>query len=263
MTLTLCINVAWCRDKTASCVLAHSITSILLHCLMLTARLFPSWRAGSPDSKDGDYFPRIHTYTLYTVLTCTTVHKFLLQLFEVKYSTTAPSSVLYNRSQSYPLQKLPVQSSTTAPSPGPRWKFPVLTSITAPSPILCNSSQPSPPQQLLALSTTTAPSSILFKQLPVLSGPSPVLYNSPGLSSTSVPLPYSLKPLLVQFSTTDSSPVLYNLSLQKCSVTVVKSGSGPGWLVNRQSGLHIRQFSIVCLDLKRRPHLAPGSAFFS
>jgi hypothetical protein len=41
MTLTLCINVARCRDEPTSCVLTHPVMSILLHCLMLTARLFP------------------------------------------------------------------------------------------------------------------------------------------------------------------------------------------------------------------------------
>jgi hypothetical protein len=41
MTLTLCINVAWCCDEPVSCVLRHPAMSILIHCLMPTARLFP------------------------------------------------------------------------------------------------------------------------------------------------------------------------------------------------------------------------------
>jgi hypothetical protein len=41
ITLTLCINVScWCGEA-VSCVLSHSAASILLHCLRLTARLFP------------------------------------------------------------------------------------------------------------------------------------------------------------------------------------------------------------------------------
>jgi hypothetical protein len=41
MTLTLCKNVAWCRDEPVFCVLRHPATSTLLHCLMPTARFFP------------------------------------------------------------------------------------------------------------------------------------------------------------------------------------------------------------------------------
>jgi hypothetical protein len=41
ITLTLCINVAWCCGEPVSCVLRHPAMSVLLHCLMLTARLFP------------------------------------------------------------------------------------------------------------------------------------------------------------------------------------------------------------------------------
>jgi hypothetical protein len=41
MIPTLCINVAWCCDKPVSYVLRHFVTSILLHCPMPTARIFP------------------------------------------------------------------------------------------------------------------------------------------------------------------------------------------------------------------------------
>jgi hypothetical protein len=41
MTLSLCINVAWCCYEPASWDLTHPAMSILLHCLMLTACLFP------------------------------------------------------------------------------------------------------------------------------------------------------------------------------------------------------------------------------
>jgi hypothetical protein len=41
MIRTLFINVAWCCDEPFSYVAKHLLTSILLHCLMLTARPFP------------------------------------------------------------------------------------------------------------------------------------------------------------------------------------------------------------------------------
>jgi hypothetical protein len=41
MIHTLCINVAWCCGERVSCVLRHSEMSILLRCLVPTARLFP------------------------------------------------------------------------------------------------------------------------------------------------------------------------------------------------------------------------------
>jgi hypothetical protein len=41
MTLTLCINMAWCCDEPVSCILRHPVMSILLHCPIPTARLFP------------------------------------------------------------------------------------------------------------------------------------------------------------------------------------------------------------------------------
>jgi hypothetical protein len=47
MTLTLCINVAWCCDEPVSCVLRHPAMSIL-HCLMPTARLFLLLAGGAP-----------------------------------------------------------------------------------------------------------------------------------------------------------------------------------------------------------------------
>ncbi len=48
MTLTLCINVyCWC-DEPVSCVFSHLATSILLHCLKPTARLFPLLAGRSP-----------------------------------------------------------------------------------------------------------------------------------------------------------------------------------------------------------------------
>jgi hypothetical protein len=46
MIHTLCINVAWCCGEPISYVLRHFVTSILLHCLMPTARLFPLLLAG-------------------------------------------------------------------------------------------------------------------------------------------------------------------------------------------------------------------------
>ncbi len=52
MTLTLRINVAWCCDEPVSCVLRHPAISILLYCLMPTARLFPPpGGPGPPASK--------------------------------------------------------------------------------------------------------------------------------------------------------------------------------------------------------------------
>jgi hypothetical protein len=62
ITLTLCINVScWC-GKPVSCVLNHSATSILLHCLMLTARLFP------PTSKMAPFSPgSTHTLSILSV----------------------------------------------------------------------------------------------------------------------------------------------------------------------------------------------------
>jgi hypothetical protein len=48
MTLTLCIYVAWRCDEPISCVLRHPATSILLHCLMPTARLFPLLAVRAP-----------------------------------------------------------------------------------------------------------------------------------------------------------------------------------------------------------------------
>jgi hypothetical protein len=41
MIRTLCINVAWCCDEPVFHILRHLVMSILLHCLMPTARLFP------------------------------------------------------------------------------------------------------------------------------------------------------------------------------------------------------------------------------
>jgi hypothetical protein len=70
MIRTLCINMAWCCGEPVSYVLRHPVMSILLHCLMPTARLFPSWRAGSPDSpgfQDGFPFPGVHTCLLHTI----------------------------------------------------------------------------------------------------------------------------------------------------------------------------------------------------
>jgi hypothetical protein len=41
MIHALCINVAWCCGEPVSYVLRYFVMSILLHCLMPTARLFP------------------------------------------------------------------------------------------------------------------------------------------------------------------------------------------------------------------------------
>ncbi len=89
MTLTLCINVAWCCDEPVSYVLRHPALSILLHCLPAFS---PSWRAGSSGSQDGSHFPRIHTHTLRTV--CYNMVKgTLFHKKNIHYEHTNPNNV--------------------------------------------------------------------------------------------------------------------------------------------------------------------------
>jgi hypothetical protein len=103
MTLTLCINVAWCHDKPASCFLTHPIMSILLHCLMLTARLFPllagrvprlpKWRPFTQDPHIPHLHRPLHLYCK-QCLNLTAYSSKQIEPVFIKYVRTWPSQCL-------------------------------------------------------------------------------------------------------------------------------------------------------------------------